>query len=111
MINRLIIVIIKFFIKANEIFHKISSQVNNDNLLSSSPSQKEIHSSEKIIATPKSLKLRYFTEYEISSIMGFPKEFSFPPNITLKQRYKVLGNSINVKVVAELIKYLLLDDQ
>ncbi len=41
--------------------------------------------------------------------MGFPKEFSFPDEITLKQRYRVLGNSINVRVVAELIKYLLLD--
>ena len=55
------------------------------------------------------LKLRYFTEGEVASIMGFSKDFSFPDELTLKQRYRVLGNSINVKVVAELIKYLLLD--
>ena len=42
--------------------------------------------------------------------MGFPiieGKFSFPKTTTLKQRYRVLGNSINVKVVGELIKYLL----
>jgi tRNA (cytosine38-C5)-methyltransferase len=42
--------------------------------------------------------------------MGFPiveGKFSFPATTTLKQRYRVLGNSINVKVVGELIKYLL----
>ncbi|GES79546.1 tRNA (cytosine(38)-C(5))-methyltransferase [Rhizophagus clarus] len=55
------------------------------------------------------LKLRYFTEREVASIMGFPNDFSFPDELTLKQRYRVLGNSLNVRVVAELIKYLLLD--
>ncbi|GBC08991.1 hypothetical protein RclHR1_08530002 [Rhizophagus clarus] len=55
------------------------------------------------------LKLRYFTEREVASIMGFPTDFSFPDELNLKQRYRVLGNSLNVRVVAELIKYLLLD--
>ncbi|KAG0051923.1 tRNA (cytosine-5-)-methyltransferase, partial [Linnemannia elongata] len=46
----------------------------------------------------------------VARLMGFPiveGKFSFPKTTTLKQRYRVLGNSINVKVVGELIKYLL----
>ncbi|CAG8481610.1 2630_t:CDS:2 [Diversispora eburnea] len=79
-------------LNANEIFHKVSPLTNkNNNNNNSSPPQ----SQEEIISSLRLLKLRYFTEYEISSIMGFPKEFSFSPEITLKQRYKVLGNSIN----------------
>ncbi|CAG8813104.1 4524_t:CDS:2, partial [Cetraspora pellucida] len=57
----------------------------------------------EILTSLSLLRLRYFTEYEISQIMGFPKEFLFPDEITLKQRYRVLGNSINVNVVSELI--------
>ncbi|KAF9901229.1 tRNA (cytosine-5-)-methyltransferase [Linnemannia zychae] len=60
----------------------------------------------------RTLGLRYFTENEVARLMGFPiveGKFSFPKNTTLKQRYRVLGNSINVKVVGELIKYLLTD--
>ncbi|KAG0296283.1 tRNA (cytosine-5-)-methyltransferase [Linnemannia gamsii] len=58
----------------------------------------------------RTLGLRYFTENEVARLMGFPiveGKFSFPTTTTLKQRYRVLGNSINVKVVGELVKYLL----
>ncbi|CAJ0749587.1 14291_t:CDS:10 [Entrophospora sp. SA101] len=61
------------------------------------------------LSSSTQINLRYFTEYEISRIMGFPNSFRFPDNVTLKQRYRVLGNSINVKVVSELIKYLFLE--
>ncbi|KAG0373620.1 tRNA (cytosine-5-)-methyltransferase [Mortierella sp. AD032] len=60
----------------------------------------------------RTLGLRYFTENEVARLMGFPLtegKFSFPKSTTLKQRYRVLGNSINVKVVGELVKYLLTD--
>uniref|UniRef100_G1PKC9 tRNA aspartic acid methyltransferase 1 n=1 Tax=Myotis lucifugus TaxID=59463 RepID=G1PKC9_MYOLU len=50
------------------------------------------------------LKLRYFTPKEIANLLGFPPEFGFPENITVKQRYRLLGNSLNVHVVAKLIK-------
>ncbi|KAG0268097.1 tRNA (cytosine-5-)-methyltransferase [Actinomortierella ambigua] len=64
----------------------------------------------KALTLLRSLQLRYFTEGEIARLMGFPIQdgrFSFPEKTTLKQRYRVLGNSINVKVVSELIRYLL----
>nr|XP_008266521.2 tRNA (cytosine(38)-C(5))-methyltransferase isoform X3 [Oryctolagus cuniculus]XP_008266522.2 tRNA (cytosine(38)-C(5))-methyltransferase isoform X3 [Oryctolagus cuniculus]XP_008266523.2 tRNA (cytosine(38)-C(5))-methyltransferase isoform X3 [Oryctolagus cuniculus]XP_017203237.2 tRNA (cytosine(38)-C(5))-methyltransferase isoform X3 [Oryctolagus cuniculus]XP_017203238.2 tRNA (cytosine(38)-C(5))-methyltransferase isoform X3 [Oryctolagus cuniculus]XP_051676578.1 tRNA (cytosine(38)-C(5))-methyltran len=60
---------------------------------------------EKITALSM-LKLRYFTPREIANLLGFPPEFGFPEKITLKQRYRLLGNSLNVHVVSKLIKML-----
>ncbi|XP_074721324.1 tRNA (cytosine(38)-C(5))-methyltransferase isoform X4 [Strix uralensis] len=53
------------------------------------------------------LKLRYFTPREIANLHGFPLEFGFPDKVTIKQRYRLLGNSLNVHVVAKLISVLL----
>ncbi|NXD11892.1 TRDMT methyltransferase, partial [Nothocercus nigrocapillus] len=53
------------------------------------------------------LKLRYFTPREIANLHGFPPEFGFPAKVTIKQRYRLLGNSLNVHVVAKLISFLL----
>lgn len=55
----------------------------------------------------ESLKLRFFTPKEISSLMAFPSTLKFPSDITNKQRYRLLGNSINVHVVSELISFLI----
>lgn len=52
------------------------------------------------------IKLRYFTPREVARLMSFPEEFDFPAETTNRQRYRLLGNSINVKVVGELIKLL-----
>ncbi|NXI65829.1 TRDMT methyltransferase, partial [Anseranas semipalmata] len=53
------------------------------------------------------LKLRYFTPREIANLHGFPPEFGFPDKVTVKQCYRLLGNSLNVHVVAKLISVLL----
>ena len=52
------------------------------------------------------LKLRYFTPREVANLMCFPPEFSIPPSVTVRQSYKVLGNSLNVLVVSVLLRYL-----
>ncbi|XP_029095347.1 tRNA (cytosine(38)-C(5))-methyltransferase isoform X3 [Monodon monoceros] len=52
------------------------------------------------------LQLRFFTPKEIANLLGFPPEFGFPEKTTVKQRYRLLGNSLNVHVVAQLIKIL-----
>ncbi|KAH8412369.1 hypothetical protein KR009_001497 [Drosophila setifemur] len=52
------------------------------------------------------IKLRYFTPREVARLMSFPEEFDFPAETTNRQKYRLLGNSINVKVVGELIKLL-----
>ncbi|XP_034004162.1 tRNA (cytosine(38)-C(5))-methyltransferase [Trematomus bernacchii] len=53
------------------------------------------------------LKLRYFTPREVANLMGFPQSFTFPKKTTTKQQYRVLGNSLNVVVVARLLQVLL----
>ena len=60
--------------------------------------------------------LRYFSGTEIARIMGFPvlapaakhfatdydaRQFSFPSSCTMKQQWKLLGNSLNVRVAAK----------
>ena len=51
-------------------------------------------------------KLRYFTPKEILKFLNFNDNFGFPKEITIKSQYKLLGNSINVKVVENIFKYL-----
>lgn len=53
------------------------------------------------------LKLRYFTPREIANLMGFPADFTFPKHISVKQQYRVLGNSLNVHVVSHLIHLMI----
>ncbi|KAL8166468.1 hypothetical protein V2J09_007967, partial [Rumex salicifolius] len=50
--------------------------------------------------------LRYFTPREVANLHSFPKEFSFPEFVSLKQRYALLGNSLSIAVVAPLIKLI-----
>uniref|UniRef100_A0A8C4ZNS8 tRNA (cytosine(38)-C(5))-methyltransferase n=1 Tax=Gadus morhua TaxID=8049 RepID=A0A8C4ZNS8_GADMO len=54
----------------------------------------------------RTLRLRYFTPREIATLMGFPSNLAFPERISTKQRYRVLGNSLNVRVVAKLIQIM-----
>ncbi|XP_077364447.1 tRNA (cytosine(38)-C(5))-methyltransferase isoform X6 [Festucalex cinctus] len=53
------------------------------------------------------LKLRYFTPKEVANIMGFPESFSFPEQIPTRQRYRLLGNSLNVVVVERLLHQMI----
>ncbi|KAG5562771.1 hypothetical protein RHGRI_005485 [Rhododendron griersonianum] len=50
--------------------------------------------------------LRYFTPREVANLHSFPKDFRFPPQISIRQRYALLGNSLSVAVVAPLLGYL-----
>lgn len=52
------------------------------------------------------LKLRYFTPREIANLHGFPKSFVLPTKeVTVRQQYKLLGNSLSVTVVEALIRF------
>jgi len=53
-----------------------------------------------------SLVLRYFTPREVANLHSFPSDFDFPPDVTKKQRYALLGNSLSVAVVTDLLSYL-----
>ena len=60
-----------------------------------------------LITWLEQLHLRYFTPKEVANLHSFPGSFSFPNHVTRKQQYALLGNSLNVAVVAELLMYLL----
>eukprot|EP00978_Attheya_sp_CCMP212_P026208 scaffold85724_cov50-Attheya_sp.AAC.13 len=54
-----------------------------------------------------SKQLRYFSGKEVARLMGFSSEFSMPSNISLRQQWKILGNSINVRVAARVTQLAL----
>ncbi|XP_046968768.1 tRNA (cytosine(38)-C(5))-methyltransferase [Vanessa cardui] len=62
--------------------------------------------SDDFVDTIKQLKLRFFTPKEVLALMSFSKNYKFPETITTKQCYRLLGNSVNVKVITELLKIL-----
>lgn len=85
---------------------------------------------ERALNVLQALRLRYFSPSEVARLMCFPLArrqragddaddvvdameaadgsagFSFPAETTKRQRYRLLGNSINVYVVSELIQML-----
>jgi tRNA (cytosine38-C5)-methyltransferase len=52
-------------------------------------------------------KLRRFSPSELLRLFGFPETFHFPAQVDLGYQYKLIGNSISVFVVKELMKRLL----
>jgi site-specific DNA-cytosine methylase len=53
------------------------------------------------------LGLRFFTPREVANLHSFPDAYEFPADVTLRQRYALLGNSLSVEVVFHLLQYLL----
>ena len=51
----------------------------------------------------RSLGLRYFSPDEIARLLCFPDDFNFPEVMTVRQRYQLLGNSVNVFTIAHLM--------
>ncbi|OLP89468.1 tRNA (cytosine(38)-C(5))-methyltransferase [Symbiodinium microadriaticum] len=52
--------------------------------------------------------VRFFSPKEILNFLGFPRSYTLPPEMALRHRYKVVGNSIAVTVASELLRLLLL---
>ncbi|CDJ51901.1 DNA methyltransferase 2, putative [Eimeria brunetti] len=52
--------------------------------------------------------VRFFSSRELLRLHGFPESFSFPPSLPFRKRAALVGNSVNVKVVALLLQHLLL---
>ena len=53
-------------------------------------------------------RLRRFTPTELLGLFGFPSTYNLPTDIPLDHHYKLIGNSVNVYVVTQLIIELLL---
>lgn len=88
----------------------ILTDQSSDTLREASENFKEAESDEAKHEILSRLQLRFFTPDEVSQLMCFPDDFSFPPNVTLKQKYMLLGNSVNVLVVGSVFKWFLLND-
>ncbi|KAI9219471.1 S-adenosyl-L-methionine-dependent methyltransferase [Blastocladiella britannica] len=58
------------------------------------------------VGTILSLKPRFFTPSEVARLHSFPPTLSFPEDVSRDQQYRLLGNSLNVLVVGELLKVL-----
>lgn len=56
---------------------------------------------------PQGRELRWFSDREMLRLHGFPEGFEFPPGLTLRQRCGLIGNSVNVEVVALLLRRML----
>jgi tRNA (cytosine38-C5)-methyltransferase len=50
--------------------------------------------------------IRYFTPKEIANLHCFPLNYHFPEQITIRQAYSLLGNSLNVFVIGVLFENL-----
>ncbi|ORZ32305.1 S-adenosyl-L-methionine-dependent methyltransferase [Catenaria anguillulae PL171] len=53
-----------------------------------------------------SLHPRFFSPTEVARLHSFPESLSFPDNVSAAQWYRLLGNSLNCKLVGELMKKL-----
>eukprot|EP00929_Paragymnodinium_shiwhaense_P055846 TRINITY_DN27957_c0_g1_i2.p1 TRINITY_DN27957_c0_g1~~TRINITY_DN27957_c0_g1_i2.p1 ORF type:complete len:458 (-),score=101.58 TRINITY_DN27957_c0_g1_i2:49-1422(-) len=51
-------------------------------------------------------RLRYLSPKEQLRLMGYPATYSFPGKMTFKERSGLIGNSLNVRIVAWLLPYL-----
>ena len=68
---------------------------------------RDVNAVQTFVSSVASLNLRFFAPEEELKLMGFPSWFSFPNTVTERSRYKLIGNSINVLVVALLMIDLL----
>lgn len=48
--------------------------------------------------------LRYFSGSELARLFGFGDAFSFPSEVTVKQQWKLVGNSLNVRVASRIVE-------
>lgn len=52
-------------------------------------------------------KARYFSGQELARLFDFSKSFTFPPELSMGQQWKLVGNSLNVRVAARLLEFAL----
>jgi tRNA (cytosine38-C5)-methyltransferase len=66
------------------------------------PTNRKFHASWKEGLPPLQGYVRYFSGREMANLLGFGEGFSFPSDCTPKQQWRLLGNSLNVRVAARL---------
>ncbi|KAI7880401.1 TRNA aspartic acid methyltransferase 1 [Lichtheimia hyalospora FSU 10163] len=94
------------YVEATGSVLQMNEQLDTDDTFARAAVKKQQGDEQGALELLRPLRLRYFTPREVANLMGFPSTFTFPETSTLKQKYRTLGNSINVRLVAELMKYL-----
>lgn len=49
-------------------------------------------------------KIRYFSAEEILSLLGFSSHFKFPPQMSNKTKWRLVGNSVDTRIIKLLLK-------
>jgi tRNA (cytosine38-C5)-methyltransferase len=49
-------------------------------------------------------RLRYFSGTELTRLFGFSNEFVFPADVSMKQQWKLMGNSLNVGIASRVVE-------
>jgi tRNA (cytosine38-C5)-methyltransferase len=65
--------------------------------------------SDRSLAALQPLAPRYLAPCEIARLHGFPATFAFPPTVSRKKQFELLGNSLSVDCVAALLRFMLAD--
>ncbi|RKP19601.1 S-adenosyl-L-methionine-dependent methyltransferase, partial [Rozella allomycis CSF55] len=55
--------------------------------------------------------VRLFTPNEIMKIHGYPPEFKFPKQISIKQMYRLLGNGLHISCVSEVLRHAVMEKE
>eukprot|EP00118_Oscarella_pearsei_P012293 m.89599 g.89599 ORF g.89599 m.89599 type:complete len:357 (+) comp36611_c0_seq5:49-1119(+) len=80
---------------------QMAESVSMDSVYSKFKAEAGCGDSEKSVLS--SLKLRFFSPREVANLLSFPPRFRFPDSISSRQKYRLLGNSLNVHVVMKLL--------
>ncbi|ORY91430.1 hypothetical protein BCR43DRAFT_499102 [Syncephalastrum racemosum] len=95
------------YVEATGSILQMDAEADTNAVFKEAAAAKAAGNDERQIELLRGLRLRYFSPREVANLMGFPETFRFPQATTLKQRYRTLGNSINVQIVGELMKFLM----
>ena len=50
--------------------------------------------------------IKYVHPRDIASLIGFDEEFSFPSELSMKVKWKLVGNSVDVRAVNHVLRIL-----
>eukprot|EP00210_Caulerpa_lentillifera_P006568 g6273.t1 len=88
-----------------------SSFTEDTNLFSrrtGSTEERRMECSELLTDLLRRMRIRYFSPMEVGRLHSFPEDFTFPSEITRRRQYALLGNSLSVTVVAQLLCFLII---
>lgn len=62
------------------------------------------HKASGSLLKDNSNRIRYFAAEEILALLGFSKDFKFPPHLTNRAKWRLAGNSVDTRIILLLLK-------